>query len=289
VVGEHVTRIFDSFLYSGIGTEPDLLECRLRELDGYVSRHVIVEGNRTFQGMPKPYTFEEDAERFKPWADSITYVRHTPSSFHPGKQPGKTWAREHSSRMAVHDGLQRDAAREGDIILHGDVDEIPSREAIESLREHASEIVPCKLELRFFMFAVDWQVPWPWHAPSVMRYGQLHDMTQLRETGWGAYPYVRPAGWHMTWLGGEEASRAKVHAFSHDEAIPETEDGLAAGRYLTEGKWWTGSGRGTETQFEAVEVDETWPQWIRDSWDPVARKPRGPAPDIWFRPREGAC
>jgi hypothetical protein len=272
-------------LYSGIGTEPDLLECRLRELDGADARHVIVEGNLTFQGQPKRLTFIDQQERFRPWADRITYVSITPRASVPGKQPGETWAREHFSRQATAYGLREAGAEPGDLILHGDVDEIPSREAIASLREHAGEITPCKLELRFFMFAVDWEVPWRWHAPSVMRYGQLSDFTQLRETGWPVYPHVRPAGWHLTWLGGEQAARDKVHAFSHDEAIPETEAGLAAGRYYRDGLWWPGSGRPGETQFTGTEVDETWPAWIAHSWDPVHKEPCGPAPGIWFRPR----
>jgi hypothetical protein len=118
-----------------------------------------------------------------------------------------------------------------------------------------------------------------------MRYGQVGDFTRLRESGWEAYPHVRPAGWHLTWLGGEQAAREKVHAFSHAEAIPETEAGLAAGRYYRDGLWWPGRGRWHETQFTAVEVDETWPQWIADSWDAAAQEPKGPAPDSWFRPR----
>ena len=282
-----MTRIYDTFLFSGIGTELDLLECRLRELDGVVDQHVIVEGALTFQGNPKSLTFPEHEDRFKPWRDRITYIPHYPDTTMPGKEPGDAWAREHSSRMATWKGLAD--AEPGDLILHGDVDEIPSREAIYSLREHAREITPCKLELRFFMFAVDWEVPWRWRAPSVMRYGQIADFTHLREHGWEAYPHVRPAGWHLTWLGGEQAARDKVHAFSHVEAIPETEAGLAAGKYYREGIWWPGTGRYHETPFIPREVDATWPQWIADSWDPVNRKPQGPAPGAWFRPREASC
>jgi len=282
-----VTRVFDSFLYSGIGTEPDLLECRLRELEGTGVHHVIIEGSLTFQGRPKELTFPGSRERFGPWLDQITYLPYRPGTDKPGKEPGEAWAREHSSRQAAIIGLAETDVEPGDIILHGDVDEIPSREAIASLRGHAAEITPCKLELRFFMFAVDWEVPWRWHAPSVMRYGQLWDFTQLRETSWPVYPHVRPAGWHLTWLGGEQAAREKVRAFSHVEAIPETEAGLERGRYYREGVWWAGSGRGYETQFTARDVDETWPEWIYRSWDPVHGEPVGPAPDIWFRPRRG--
>jgi hypothetical protein len=288
VVDGHPVKVFDTFLYSGQGTEEDLLECRLRELDGLVDTHVIVEGGRTFQGDTKPLSWVSQSPRFAPWQGRLEYVPHAPSTSEPGKEPGDAWAREHSSRMAAHYGLLAGQARPGDIVLHGDVDEIPSREAIISLREHADEITPCKLQLRFFMFAVDWEVPWRWHAPSVMRYGQLENMTQLRETGWPDWPYVQPAGWHLTWLGGEEAARLKVRSFSHVEAIPETDAGLDAGKYWRDGIWWPGSGRPHETQFIARDVDSGWPGWIQDSWDAGELRPRGPAPDIWFRPRDVA-
>lgn len=279
-------KVFDTFLYAGQGTEEDLLECRLRELDGLVDTHVIVEGGRTFQGDAKPLSWVSQSPRFAPWKDRIEYVPHAPSANEPGKEPGDTWAREHSSRMAVHHGLLAAGVRIGDIVLHGDVDEIPSREAITSLRDNYDQIVPCKLQLRFFMFAVDWEVPWAWHAPSVMRYGQLENMTQLRETGWADWPYVQPAGWHLTWLGGEEAARLKVRSFAHREAIPETDAGLDAGKYLRNGVWWPGSGRPHETQFIARDVDGSWPKWIADSWDSGQQRPTGPAPGIWFRPRD---
>jgi beta-1,4-mannosyl-glycoprotein beta-1,4-N-acetylglucosaminyltransferase len=282
-------KTIDTFLYSGIGTEADLLECRLRELDGLVDWHVIVEGALTFQGREKRLTFQDQEERFKPWKDRIWYVAHYPTADEPGKEPGPAWAREHSSRQVVRDGLGCIGARDGDIILHGDVDEIPSREAVLSLQMHAGQIIPCKLSLRFFMFAVDWEVPWRWGAPSVMRLGQLDNFTQLRETGWGTWPHGQfpdgSQGWHMTWLGGEQAAREKVHAFSHVEAIPETEAGLDAGKYWRDGVWWPGGGRPHETQFLAREVDGGWPQWIFDSWDPMTGQPTGPAPASWFRPR----
>jgi beta-1,4-mannosyl-glycoprotein beta-1,4-N-acetylglucosaminyltransferase len=283
-------KLYDTFLYSGMGTEPDLLECRLRELDGLVDWHVIVEGALTFQGDVKPLTFDElDARRFAPWRDRIMYVPHYPTTVEPGKEPGLAWAREHSSRQAALFGARSAGAVDGDVILHGDVDEIPTRAAVTSLRAREDEIVPCKLSLRFFMFAVDWEVPWRWNAPSVMRVGQLENMTQLRETGWGTWPHGQAPdgshGWHLTWLGGRQAAVEKVHAFSHVEAIPETMTGLGAGKYYRDGVWWPGSGRPHETQFTPVTVDRTWPQWIADSWDAEAKSPRGPAPDVWFRPR----
>ena len=49
--------IIDSFLYYN---ETELLELRLKVLYNYVDRFVIVEGNRTFKGDPKPFRCKQD-------------------------------------------------------------------------------------------------------------------------------------------------------------------------------------------------------------------------------------
>jgi len=266
-----VTKVFDTFLFNG---ELDVLECRLRELeDCGVHKHVIVEGTTTFQGTPKPLVFKDNLERFQPWMHKIRYVTFTPSTAEPGKQPGDAWAREHSSRQATWEGLY-DAGL-GDILIHGDVDEILSPAAMAVLPEIHG---PCKFSLRWAHFAVDWLTPWMWPAPSVMRYGQVGNFTQLREAGWPVIPM--PAGWHLTWLGGPDAIVKKVNSFSHVERIDEITAGAKAGKYYERGLLWAGGiPDGTvhdETQLIAADVDETWPKWVRE------RK----CPDSWFRPRE---
>jgi Glycosyltransferase family 17 len=282
-------RVFDTFLFAGIGTELDMLECRLTELEDCVDLHVIVEGTLTFQGNPKPLAFQGHRERFARWADRIAYVPFTPGTRQPGKQAGDHWAREHASRQAAWRGLTD--AEEGDIVIHGDVDEIPTPAAVASLREHADEIRPCKLRARWANFAVDWLMPdqYPWTAPSVMRFGQLGNLTDLRETGWPLWPYAVPGSWHLTWLGGREAISEKVGCFSHPEAASWISPGNEQGQFYERGVNWAAGDR-PEVQQLAVDVDETWPQWIWRSWDPEGRcrRPEGPAPAAWFRPREPA-
>ena len=270
-----MTRVYDTFLFSG---ELDMLECRLTELqDCDIYRHVIVEGTTTFQGGPKPLYYPEHRARFTPWADRIRYVAMTPSTDHPGKQPGEAWAREHSSRQATWKGLQD--ADPGDVVIHGDVDEIPSPEAVKLLP--ALHHTPCKLALRWAHFAVDWLTPWVWPAPSIMRFGQVGDFTFLREHGWPIADLGVPAGWHLTWLGGPDAIVRKVNSFSHTERIEEITAGAKEGKYYERGLLWAGGiPDGTihpETQLAAVDVDDSWPRWVYE------RK----CPDNWFRPRCG--
>lgn len=253
-------KIWDTVIYGG---EPDLLECRLYELaDTDIHRHVIVEADVTFQGRPKPYTYLEDKDRFAPWEDRIIYV--------PAKLgAGDAWGREHEQRENVFRGLTD--ARPDDVIIHADVDEIPLAAAIPAVSEVR---VKSKFNARCAVFAVDWELPWTWTAPSVAPYSHISSFAAMRERD--SYTNIAAPAWHLSWLGGPEAMLRKVNAFSHAEVIPWVTQGIHDGMYYERGLFWgTPHGAKGETQLIARDVDSGWPKWITE------RK----CPEIWFRPR----
>ncbi len=284
-------KVYDSFLFAG---ELDMLECRLYELQDSPVQHVIVEGTRTMLGAVKPRHYLEHEERFARWADRITYVSFEPGTDEPGKDVNwpvpehllaasrEAWAREHSCRQATRLGL--DGIEEGDILIHGDVDEIPSPQTISRLQQMAETgawpALPFKIGLRWATFAVDWVSPWTWPAPSVMCVGSYlcDNFTMLREHGWQVMSFDNP-GWHLTWIGGPEAIQQKLDRFTHLEQREEITAGNREGKYYEKGLLWAG-GRPDgsvhpETQMIAADVDETWPRWVRE------RR----CPESWFRPR----
>ncbi|MDN3719828.1 hypothetical protein QW131_13210 [Roseibium salinum] len=61
-------KLYDCFVFHN---EFDLLELRLREMGDHVDHFVLVEANQTQRGGAKPYYFDENRERFAPWADKI--------------------------------------------------------------------------------------------------------------------------------------------------------------------------------------------------------------------------
>jgi hypothetical protein len=269
-------KIFDAVLFGSGPQDLDVLECRLWEMgDCGIYAHVIVEGTLTFQGEPKPLWFQENAARFARWADRIRYVPVTPSTVFPGKQPGDAWAREHYSRNACRSALFD--AEPDDLIIHGDVDEILHADAVRELPGLAAMLGngPCKLELRHFAFAVDWEMPWRWHAPSVAKFGQVSDFTGLRESDWPVVHFAGPqvAGWHLSSLGGPDAIRTKIRSFSHGEVVPYYTDEVCL-RSWERGEFWD-SGTGRTVQLTPVDVDGSWPGWVGERC----------CPQSWFRPR----
>lgn len=116
-------RLFDCFVFHN---EFDVLEMRLREMSEVVDYFILVEANETQTGLPKPFHFDDNKERFTPWLEKIRHIKVTfPETLPPahgsyGKQGG--WEREHYQRNRIMDGLSD--AGGNDLVLLSDVDEI---------------------------------------------------------------------------------------------------------------------------------------------------------------------
>jgi beta-1,4-mannosyl-glycoprotein beta-1,4-N-acetylglucosaminyltransferase len=80
---------------------------------------------------------------------------------------------------------------------------------------------------------------------------------------------LHDAGWHFTWLGGQEAQQAKLESFCHPEVAQRIQVGLTNDTYMTEGFHADG------TKLLPVDVDDTWPAMIHE------RR----CPESWWRPR----
>lgn len=130
--------IYDCFT---LRDELDLLEIRLKALDPYVDKFIISEANKTHTNLPKEYNFHLNKERFSQWADKIVYLpvklddtgldfskkdtTYTPTS--------PAWIFENQQRNALSYGLKD--IKDDDVILVGDLDEIPNLDNLPSKLE----------------------------------------------------------------------------------------------------------------------------------------------------------
>ena len=249
-------RIRDTVLFGGHGpTALDMLECRCRELEGLVYRHVVSEARIDYRGNPKPLWFEEHADRFAGWP--IMYVTSD-------WLPGDPWDREHAQREAC-DAI-RPLLAMGDVIAHGDLDEIPQRDALRSAADMGQRVV---LLMRTHLFAADWLHKDTLPGTVVFPAADLDGWTKAREGRFSA-PRIFKAGWHLSWFGGPDGIEAKVTTTAHPELDGRVAD--ANGK----GLMWQAGYVPWEGEFQwPVNVDETWPRWVAE----------GGCPDVWFRPR----
>ena len=213
-------KIYDCFTFFN---EFDLLELRLRELADHVDYFVVVEGNRTFQNQEKPFYYDSASYRYKQWSDKIIRVKlmDMPADTDP-------WGRERHQRDAILQALPSNTDP-NDIVMIGDVDEIPRVETIEKLRESRQSIWGFRMPLfnfkfNYMMYTQDYYSVWS----GATRRGLLNSPEDFRRMRHllNQCPYnfnddnvqiIEHAGWHFTYLGAEECAKAKIQSFAHDE------------------------------------------------------------------------
>ena len=209
--------------------ELDLLELRLRELDGLVDVHVVTESPVTFAGREKPLHFAEQRDRFEPWLDRIRYVvtERTVAVPHQGFGDRAAWGRENGQRLALGDAL--DDLAGDDVVILSDLDEIPSRRLVEGYASRPSQRRMVAPTIPMHLYRVGLRVMA--RQASVLRLFRgdaLHRSTLegLRHGGNHVEPtFDAPAGgdpaawwgWHMSYFGGVEAVRYKVANAAHPE------------------------------------------------------------------------
>ena len=90
------------------------------------SANRLSESTVTFSGDPKPLFYEENKEQFREFEDRIIHVvvDDTPMEC-------DAYARDHHQKCAVARGLKD--AKDDDIVIFSDVDEIPNPQMLENL------------------------------------------------------------------------------------------------------------------------------------------------------------
>jgi hypothetical protein len=260
-------RVYDTFM---LRDELDMLECHLVQYEeSSVYRHILVEAPLTFTGRPKPLYYMENRERFAPWADRIVHLvdDELPAAADP-------WVRERHQRDFALRGLGGSSPE--DVVIVADLDELLFPEV---LKLTPSPFLGCVVRLLYG--TVD-REGHPGVMPVLARRGSVASLNQVRE-GREFYPRVEGAGWHLSWFGGPDVVRVKAESFSHTEAVPV----VCGPSGIAEKMWSEGWTDPSGARAVDVEIDGAWPKWVWRSWDPAAkrRRPEGPAPASWFRPR----
>ena len=208
-------RVFDCFTFND---ELDLLELRFMELDPVVDVFVICELPITFTRKEKPLHFYENSGRFERWIHKVRLLH--PPEYPTGPHPEI----EVFQRRYLAAGV-RDAQAE-DVVLMGDVDEIPSRGVVYGFRKGLES--PVALGMRLYYYAVNLEHPTQWiGTAAVPRRGMAWpaDWQDIRNHR-GTFPVVQDAGWHFSWLGDAEQVQAKLSAIdvAADAALCGSED-----------------------------------------------------------------
>ena len=121
--------VYDCFQFF---SELDILNLRMHVLSGVADRFVVSESTVTFSGDKKPLYFQENQEMFAEFSDRIIHkvVDDTPMDV-------SAFLRDSHQKCAVARGLA--GAKDDDVVIFSDVDEIPSPEAVKWVLEHMED------------------------------------------------------------------------------------------------------------------------------------------------------
>jgi beta-1,4-mannosyl-glycoprotein beta-1,4-N-acetylglucosaminyltransferase len=242
--------IFDGFPFFN---ELDLLEIRLNELDGLVDRFILVESNLTHSGKPKPMWFRDNKHLFERFLPKITHIEvlDMPVTDDP-------WVREIHQRNAMMRGIPKDAPG-SDLLISGDVDEIPRRLAIT---KHLPITAMQSLDMSCYHMFLNADVG-RWKLPTIGPVGAYRASTprQVRQlSGNGSFfPPIPNAGWHFGWVGGVDRMAAKFAAFAHQEEPVQLLSNLdnIRTKFRAGMKLWD-----TATQMAFKDVDDSFPEYV---------------------------
>jgi beta-1,4-mannosyl-glycoprotein beta-1,4-N-acetylglucosaminyltransferase len=195
--------LIDAFMFFN---ELDVLEKRIRYLYDTVDFFIIVESPETHMGNPKPLYFEENKDRYKQW---LPKIKHIISDTCPEPYRSEYFGIEKFQRHEILKGL-RDA-KDTDIILISDADEIPDKSLIDKVHP------TCSLHMTMFEYSFDYMFDGePWvgtvltSVGDVKRYGPNY----FRYNRW-RFPITKDAGWHLSSFGDDKHLKNKIENYAH--------------------------------------------------------------------------
>lgn len=259
--------------------ELDILKLRMHIMAPYVDKFVIEESTVTFSGEPKPMTFAENRELFAEFEDKILYVAVDNSPMSGVTTHERDKFQKNQLIRAMGD------CKPDDIVIFSDVDEIPNPEVLTKILEDFDPTKVYHLAQRMFycflnmeeisgnLLSITGEFPnvarKQWLGTKVCSFGNLPEegIVFLREVSPldPASVRVENGGWHFGYMGGngerDVAKRigVKVQAAAHQE--------YNKSRYLTEAVDRLLCGEdifGRNAEFIHVEIDETYPQYLRE-------------------------
>ena len=216
--------LIDTFTFNG---EFDMLQFRMHVLGPLVDKFVIVEADCTFSGNPKPYRFAEMSSSFDITNPKISFhpvhidpslidrYAKPPTMYDPGHS---CWRIETIQRNMIDDSTRH--YPDDTIVLMGDVDEIPTREALQYAIESKALNATNTIAFRQWMFGYNLKRmgTQSWNGTVITNAKTLREITPqtLRERR-NEMPYIDKGGWHLSYFMTPAEIKAKIESFSHQE------------------------------------------------------------------------
>ena len=200
--------IYDCFPFFN---EFEMLSIRLNELKNVIDKHILVESEITHSGKSKELFFNERRALFRKWSDRIIHVNVR-------LFPGLPATVEQMQRQAIWDSLIKLNAKDDDVILMGDADEIPSPNAIKTALNYVDKGDVC-FEMFLYQYYLNSCIGKEWPGTRMAKISTIRDnkwtMTELRHKSPSFL--LKEAGWHFGFMGGADRVKKKIQSYMHSE------------------------------------------------------------------------
>jgi beta-1,4-mannosyl-glycoprotein beta-1,4-N-acetylglucosaminyltransferase len=258
-------KIYDCFMFFN---EFDLLEIRLNELKDVVDKFVIVDCNCTLTGRPKDYWLEPLLDtRFSEFRNKIEYIKMDASQ--TPLCDWKTW-RNTDNIFWGAEATQRnysmrylsEVCNDDDIIISGDADEIPNIEAVKSYKKENGFSLLVEKTFYFYFNTTNFE-EWPCQKIGTWKDFKNSSFSKMRDCG-SAQSFISNGGWHFSYCGGVDKIIKKIESFAHAEfntnAVKDRDrikEAMKSGKDVV--------GRESQSLYVVVEINETFPKYLRDN------------------------
>ena len=253
--------IYDCFQYFN---EDHILDLRFNVLNKYVDYFVISESTKTHQGKNKKINF--NINNFKKFKNKIKFVvADYQNNDVPFNHSGGESLIEQHQRNSLVQGL--DGAREEDLIILSDSDEIPDLSKINQIKS-TTKFTAFSQKMYMYKLNIENKNESNWIGSKIVKKKDLTSFQSLRDLKFKNYPFWRIdkfqsqiiyGGWHFSFLNSPEEIANKIKSFSHGEFNQEDfiDTNNIAKRILNKEDIFE---RGYK--LKKVDIDESFPEYI---------------------------
>lgn len=200
--------IYDCFLFNN---EFDILDIRLHELSPVVDKFVLVESTVTHVNKQKRLYYKENKALFKKFQNKIIHVvvEDTPDV-------SLAWIINDYQFSQIKRGLKE--CRPTDIILFGDVDEIPKAEKVSQWKDRIGKLKIFEQVLCYYYLNCIEYSKLPWQGTRMTTYKNLLGYGTTWIAKYSNVDVVIPdGGWHFSYMGGVKTIQEKIISQAHQE------------------------------------------------------------------------
>ena len=262
--------IFDCFTYFNDDLITDL---RLKTLDKFVDKFVIVEATTDHAGVKKNLNF--DLKKFELFKDKIRYIIvddlpiNTKPFYFNRRMWHKNMVREEYQRNQILRGLYD--AEDDDLIVISDNDEIPNLKNLKNIKLKKYAVFNQKFFRYKFNLLSEAQTPYQGSRVIKKKYlkGKVtpqwlrHQYTK-RIKPWQVHRYftnpqiIENGGWHFSFAISPEKIRFKMKAYGHGELNTEKFTDIDYIKKRIDSHMDVFS----NTNLKKVEIDKNYPDYI---------------------------